>query len=60
LILVGASDLAGGGAHFPASKMLADRIPGSELKIVNGVSHGLFWEKPELTAEILETWFGAH
>jgi len=30
------------------------------LKIVNGVSHGLFWEKPELTAEILETWFGAH
>jgi len=60
LILVGSIDLAGGGAHFPASKMLADRIPGSELKIINGVSHGFFWEKPEVTAEILESWFRAH
>jgi len=60
MILVGSSDMAGGGAHFPASKMLADRIPGCELKIISGVSHGFFWEKPELTAETLETWFRAH
>jgi pimeloyl-ACP methyl ester carboxylesterase len=60
LILVGSSDLAGGGAHFPASKMLADRIPGSELKIMNGVSHGFFWEKPDMAADILEAWFRAH
>jgi pimeloyl-ACP methyl ester carboxylesterase len=60
LILVGSSDHAGGGAHFPASKMMADRIRGSELKIMEGVSHGFFWEKPEMTAEILENWFRAH
>ena len=60
LILVGSSDLAGGGAHFPASKMLADRIPGSELRIMNGVSHGFFWEKPDMAVDALETWFRAH
>ena len=60
LILVGSSDLAGGGAHFPASQMLADRIPRSELKVMEGVSHGFFWERPELAADILETWFRAH
>jgi pimeloyl-ACP methyl ester carboxylesterase len=60
LILVGSSDVAGGGAHFPASKMLADRIPQSELKIMNGVSHGFFWENPDMAADILETWFRAH
>ena len=60
LILVGSSDMAGGGAHFPASKMLADRIPGSEMKIMNGVSHGFFWENPKMTAQILENWFRSH
>jgi pimeloyl-ACP methyl ester carboxylesterase len=60
LILVGSSDHAGGGAHFPASKMLADRIPGSELKILNGVSHGFFWEKPDETAAVLNDWFRKH
>jgi pimeloyl-ACP methyl ester carboxylesterase len=60
LIVVGSSDHAGGGAHFPASKMLADRIPGCEVKVINDVSHGFFWEKPELTAELLEGWFRSH
>jgi pimeloyl-ACP methyl ester carboxylesterase len=60
LVLVGSSDLAGGGAHFPASKMLADRIPGSTLKILNGVSHGFFWEAPDMAADVLEGWFAAH
>lgn len=60
LILVGSSDMAGGGAHFPASKMLADRIPGSELKVMNGVSHGFFWERPDMAADVLQTWFRTH
>jgi pimeloyl-ACP methyl ester carboxylesterase len=60
LILVGSSDMAGGGAHFPASKMLADRIPGSQMKIMNEVSHGFFWENPDMAAEVLETWFRTH
>jgi 3-oxoadipate enol-lactonase len=60
LILVGSSDVAGGGAHFPASKMLADRIPGSELKIMSGVSHGFFWQEPEMAVATLETWLKTH
>jgi pimeloyl-ACP methyl ester carboxylesterase len=52
--------MAGGGAHFPASKMLADRIPGSQTKIMNEVSHGFFWENPDMAAEVLETWFRSH
>jgi pimeloyl-ACP methyl ester carboxylesterase len=60
LILVGSRDLAGGGAHFPASQMLADRIPGSTLKIMEGVSHGFFWQNPEMAADALEEWFTAH
>jgi pimeloyl-ACP methyl ester carboxylesterase len=60
MIVVGSSDTAGGGAHLPASRMLADRIPGCELKILNGVSHGFFWERPDLAADTLEAWFRAH
>jgi 3-oxoadipate enol-lactonase len=60
LIVVGSSDFAGGGAHFPASKMLADRIAGSEMKILNGVSHGFFWEQPEMAADVLESWIRSH
>jgi pimeloyl-ACP methyl ester carboxylesterase len=40
--------------------MLADRIHGSEIKILNGVSHGFFWEKPQETAEVLKSWFRSH
>jgi pimeloyl-ACP methyl ester carboxylesterase len=60
LILVGSSDNAGGGAHFPAAKMLADRISNSELKVMDGVSHGFFWEKPDMAADVLSNWFNTH
>ena len=43
-----------------ASKMLADRIPKSQMKILDGVSHGFFWERPEMAAETLEGWFRSH
>jgi pimeloyl-ACP methyl ester carboxylesterase len=59
-VVVGSSDHAGGGAHFPAAKMLADRIPNSELKVLDGVSHGFFWEKPDMAAEVLLGWFKSH
>ena len=60
LILVGSSDLAGGSAHFPASKMLADRIPNGTLKVMDDVAHGFFWQNPEMTLTLLEEWFAAH
>lgn len=60
MVLVGDSDIAGGGPHLHASKNLADRINGCQLTIMEGVSHGFFWQQPEKTVEILESWFDGH
>jgi pimeloyl-ACP methyl ester carboxylesterase len=59
-ILIGDSDIAGGGPHLHASKALADRIDGCEFTIIEGVSHGFFWQEPEKTIGILESWFDQH
>jgi pimeloyl-ACP methyl ester carboxylesterase len=60
LITVGSNDRAGGGDHFSAAKMLADRISGCEYKVLNGVSHEFFWERPDLAVEVLTDWFRRH
>ena len=60
MVLIGSGDFAGGGAHYPASKALSDRIKGSELKIIDGCSHGFFWQEPEITASVLRDWFRRH
>jgi len=59
-VLIGSSDVAGGGAHLPASHELAKRIDGSELKTIPGVSHGFFWQKPQETTAELKDWLGRH
>ncbi|HZW43873.1 MAG TPA: alpha/beta hydrolase [Dermatophilaceae bacterium] len=58
-VLIGSGDVAGGGAHLPASHELAERIDGSELKVIDGVSHGFFWQKPEEATAELKTGWGA-
>ena len=30
------------------SRALADRIPGAELRVIEGAGHGYFWERPDL------------
>jgi pimeloyl-ACP methyl ester carboxylesterase len=30
------------------SRALADRIPGAELRVIEGAAHGYFWERPDL------------
>ena len=35
---------------------LAARIPGATLRRVEGVAHGLFWQWPERTLEIVQSW----
>lgn len=59
-VIVGSRDGAGGGAHLPASLELAKRIAGSELKVIEGCSHGFFWQRPEETTTQLKDWFVRH
>ncbi|MDP9180635.1 MAG: alpha/beta hydrolase [Chloroflexota bacterium] len=37
----------------PNGRILAERIPGAELKIIPGVGHMFFWEEPEETAAMI-------
>jgi pimeloyl-ACP methyl ester carboxylesterase len=54
LVVVGDRD-EGGSSHVAQAEVLAKRIPGAELKILRGQSHGFFWQVPEETnAWILE------
>jgi 3-oxoadipate enol-lactonase len=36
-------------------RLIASRIPGSRLEIFDGVGHLFFWERPELSAELIGT-----
>jgi pimeloyl-ACP methyl ester carboxylesterase len=58
LVLVGDHDtLEGGtGSHWEQSQYLAAHVPGAELRVVAGGSHGLFWEKPDETVAAIREW----
>lgn len=62
LILIGDRDtvVMGTGTHTEQSDFLLERIPGATKAIVEGAAHGLFWEKPERTVEVLLEWTAAH
>ena len=49
LVIVGSKDTREGGTgnHVASSKVLAERIPGAELVIVDGGKHGYLRERPE-------------
>ena len=36
-------------------RLIASRIPGSRLEIFDGVGHLFFWERPQLSAELIRT-----
>jgi pimeloyl-ACP methyl ester carboxylesterase len=36
-------------------RLIASRIPGSQLEILDGVGHMFFWERPLLAAELIHT-----
>jgi pimeloyl-ACP methyl ester carboxylesterase len=61
LIVVGDQDThrGGTGSHWDQSQELAAGIPGATFRAVEGVAHGLFWQWPERTLAILETWLAA-
>jgi pimeloyl-ACP methyl ester carboxylesterase len=51
LVLVGDRDTASGGTgnHLEQSRFLAERIPHARLRLIEGVSHGYFWQAPQET-----------
>jgi pimeloyl-ACP methyl ester carboxylesterase len=59
LVLIGEADTLGSN-HIAQSQVLADRIPGAEMKILKGQSHGFFWQAPEQTNAIILDWVKQH
>ncbi len=54
LVITGSADVVGSN-HVAQSEVLAKRIPKAEYKVLEGQSHGYFWETPdEVNAWILD------
>jgi pimeloyl-ACP methyl ester carboxylesterase len=62
LVLVGDRDThqGGTGVHWDQSQALLDRLPDAALRVVEGASHGYFWQLPGRSAEILLEWTAGH
>jgi pimeloyl-ACP methyl ester carboxylesterase len=59
LVLIGEADTVGSN-HMGQAKVLAERIPGAELKVLKGQSHGFFWQAAEETNRVILDWANAH
>jgi pimeloyl-ACP methyl ester carboxylesterase len=58
LVVVGDRDThqGGTGSHWEQSQYLAAHIPAAQLRVIEGASHGLFWERPRETAGAVGEW----
>lgn len=58
LVLVGDRDLRRGptGSHVDQSMFLHANIPGATLNVLPGLSHGMFWQAPEVVVDALVSW----
>jgi pimeloyl-ACP methyl ester carboxylesterase len=59
LVVVGDNDSARSN-HLAQAQALTERIAGAELEILNGQSHGFFWQAPEETNELILSWVKRH
>lgn len=61
LVVVGDLDTHAGdtGSHVEQSRYLADHLPNAELMMIPGVTHGVFWERPEATMRPLIEWLSS-
>ncbi len=57
--LIGTHDRARSN-HLVQAETLKNRIPGAELKVLDGQSHGFFWQAPEETNQIILDWVKRH
>jgi pimeloyl-ACP methyl ester carboxylesterase len=55
LVLIGNHDSARSN-HLAQAEILKSRIRASELKVLDGQSHGFFWQAPEETNEVILSW----
>jgi pimeloyl-ACP methyl ester carboxylesterase len=46
--------------HWEQSAYLYEHIPGCRRKVIEGASHGYFWQLPEVSAEALLEWTAAN
>lgn len=62
LVLIGDRDThqGGTGVHWEQSAYLAEHLPDAERRIIPDVSHGYFWQAPEVAADILLAWADSH
>ena len=59
LVLVGEADTIGSN-HIAQSRVLMERIPGAEMKVLMGQSHGFFWQAPDETNRVILDWVNRH
>ena len=59
LVLIGNSDRARSN-HLLQAEALTQRIPGAELLVLDGQSHGFFWQAPEETNRVILDWVKRH
>lgn len=59
LVAIGEKDTVGSN-HVGQSEVLRQRIPGAEMKVLKGQSHGFFWQAPEETNRMILDWVRRH
>ena len=59
LVLIGEGDTIDTN-HVAQAKVLHERIPGAQLKVLKEQSHGFFWQAPELTNQTILEWVKRH
>lgn len=59
LVLIGNSDRARSN-HLLQAEALTQRITGAELLVLDGQSHGFFWQAPEETNRVILDWVKRH
>jgi len=55
LVVIGDGD-DGRSNHLAQAEILTRRIPGAELQVLKGQSHGFFWQAPEETNGVILDW----
>ncbi|OGQ82204.1 MAG: hypothetical protein A3F90_10210 [Deltaproteobacteria bacterium RIFCSPLOWO2_12_FULL_60_19] len=59
LVVIGDHD-TGRSNHLAQAEVLVKRIPGAELKVLKGQSHGFFWQAAEETNALILDWVKNH
>ena len=59
LVLIGDNDSARSN-HLAQAETLKNRIANAELSVLDGQSHGFFWQAPEQTNLMILDWVTRH